>query len=360
MRPGYFIAASGGVTTAPRILFFADAGPSVGGGHVMRCLTLARALAERGAECAFVESRAAAPLLRRFGWPAQTLLAMIGAEDLGEIVGWGAEFADRFEADIVVVDHYRAGAAEETLLRGDHRRIAAIDDLADRLHACDLLVDPGFGRHRADYADLVTERCKLLLGPNHALVRPEFAQARPRAMSRRAKHGPVSRALISLGLTDVAGVTARVVEALGPLIGETRLDVVLGAAAPSLTRLEAMAAADRRVRLWVDTGEMASLMADADVAIGAGGSSVWERATVGLPAATVVLADNQRAMIGHMAEAGLTLVVEAGAPDFETRLRDAWAELLADREMRWRLAERGTDLCDGLGVGRVAEAVLSL
>ena len=77
------------MNTAPRILFFADAGPEVGGGHVMRCLTLARALADRGAECAFVESRASAPILRRFGWPEQTLLAMVGAETLQELVAWG-------------------------------------------------------------------------------------------------------------------------------------------------------------------------------------------------------------------------------------------------------------------------------
>src|ERR1700752_5354680 len=105
-------------TTAPRILLFADAGPQVGGGHVMRCLTLARALSERGAECAFVESRAAAPILRRFGWPAQTLLAMADAQDLPALIRFGGEFADLFEADMVVVDHYGAGAAEETALRG--------------------------------------------------------------------------------------------------------------------------------------------------------------------------------------------------------------------------------------------------
>ncbi|HEX7761525.1 MAG TPA: UDP-2,4-diacetamido-2,4,6-trideoxy-beta-L-altropyranose hydrolase, partial [Caulobacteraceae bacterium] len=162
----------------PRVLFLADAGPLVGGGHVMRCLTLARALSEREAECAFVESRAAAQVLGRFGWPAQAVVAMANTEDLAGLVRWGGAFAGSFQPDIVVVDHYGAGAAEEAVLRGSGRRIAVIDDLADRPHACDLLLDPGFGRRREDYAGLVGETCEVLAGPDYALVRPEFADAR--------------------------------------------------------------------------------------------------------------------------------------------------------------------------------------
>jgi UDP-2,4-diacetamido-2,4,6-trideoxy-beta-L-altropyranose hydrolase len=347
-------------TSPPRILFLADAGPQVGGGHVMRCLTLARALAARGAECAFVESRAAAGVLRRFGWPAQTLLAMIGAEAVPELVRSGCDFAGRFGADVVVVDHYGAGAEEEAALRGEGRRIVAIDDLADRPHACDLLVDPGFGRRREPYDGLIGGRCVGLFGPTYALVRPEFAAARQRALSRRARHGPVRRALIALGLTDVGGITARVAAALASALGDVRLDIVLGGEAPSLAALREAAHGDRRLKLWVDSADMASLMADADIAIGAGGSSTWERAAVGLPSATLALADNQRAMIGQMAAAGLTLSIDAGAPDFEDQLRGAWGRLLADPALRWRLAERTADLCDGHGADRVAEAVLKL
>ena len=299
------------MTGARRILFFADAGPEVGGGHVMRCLTLARALTERGCECAFVESRAAAPILRRFGWPPHSLLAMIGAEDLAGLLRFATSFADQFEADVIVWDHYGAGEGEESRLRREGRRVAVIDDLANRRHACDLLVDPGFGRRREHYDNLVPAHCTTLIGPSHALVRPEFAGARRRAMSRRAGHSPVRRALVTLGMTDVGGVTGRVVEALLPELGDVRLDVVLGGEAPSLAALSALAEGDRRVRLWIDNAEMASLMADTDICIGAGGSSVWERAVVGLPTATLILAPNQRPMIEQLAAAGLTLPVDA-------------------------------------------------
>jgi UDP-2,4-diacetamido-2,4,6-trideoxy-beta-L-altropyranose hydrolase len=347
--------------SAPRrVLFFADAGPRVGGGHVMRCLTLARELTQRGAECAFVESRAAAAILRRFGWPAQTPLAMIGVEDLGELLAYAGQFAGLFDADTVVFDHYQLRAAGERALRLDGRKIVVIDDLADRPHDCDLLVDPGYGRRREDYAALVGEACHVLAGPDYALLRPDFAAARPRALSRRAKHGPAGRALVTLGLTDVDGLTCRVVRTLAPLLGDVRLDVAVGSDAPSLPELEALAVSDRRIHLAIDKREMASLAADADLSVGAGGSSVWERATVGLPTATVILAPNQRAMIERMAEGGLTIALDAAAADFEARLARAWTELAGDPALRWRLAERAADLCDGQGAARVARAVLDL
>jgi UDP-2,4-diacetamido-2,4,6-trideoxy-beta-L-altropyranose hydrolase len=344
----------------PRILFFADAGAAVGGGHVMRCLTLARALVERGAECAFVESRAAAPILRRFGWPAQTLLAITDAQDLPGLLAYASDFADRFEADAVVIDHYQVGAREEGRLRSGARKLVAIDDLADRRHDCELLVDPGYGRRREHYGALIAADCVARLGPSYALVRPDFAAARQRALSRRAKHGPVARSLISLGMTDIGGVTERVVRALAPVLGETRLDVVIGAEAKSLPALRELASGDKRLRLWIDNAEMPTLTADADVAIGAGGSSVWERAAVGLPSATVILAENQRVMIEHMADAGFTRGLDAAAPDFESRLVEAWRRLADDAALRWRLTQRCADLCDGHGADRVADAVLKL
>ncbi len=345
---------------APRILFFADAGAQVGGGHVMRCLTLARALAAHGAVCAFVESRAAAPILRRFGWPEQALLAMIGADTLEELLAYAETFAEPFQTDAVVFDHYRIGAVEEARLRRGKRRVVVIDDLADRPHDCDLIVDPGYGRRPSAYAGLIPDGAPALTGPAHALVRPEFAGARQRALSRRARHGPVGRALVTLGLTDLGAVTQRVVEALLPTLGETRLDVVLGGEAASLPALKALADADRRLRLWIDTAEMATLMADADVCVGAGGSSVWERATVGLPSITLALADNQRPMLGQLAAAGVTLALDPAADTFADDLAAAWSRLTSDAALRWRFAQSTADLCDGHGAARVAEAVLRL
>ncbi len=329
-----------------RILFFADAGPDVGGGHVMRCLTLARALTDGGAECAFVESRAAVSILRRYGWPDQTLLAMATAQSLPGLVAYADRFTEVFQPDVVVL--------------GPGRRIAVIDDLADRRHLCDLLIDPGHARRRDAYDGLIDAACSTLLGPAYALVRPAFAAARPRALMRRAKHEPVWRALIALGLTDFGGITARVVRTLMPHLGEVRLDAVMGAGAPSLDAISTLAGRDRRLRLHLDTEEMASLTADADIAVGAGGSSVWERACAGLPSISVVLADNQAGMARDLDVAGAALALDAREPDFEAALLAAWTRLLEEPDLRWSLSERAAELCDGRGAERVAAAILAL
>jgi UDP-2,4-diacetamido-2,4,6-trideoxy-beta-L-altropyranose hydrolase len=334
----------------PRILLFPDAGPRIGGGHVMRCLTLAQALTARGAEIAF----AANPV-------AQSVLAAYGAGEvqvfpLPDDLDGAVRAAARAPADWLLLDHYRLDAHQEAALRGG-RRLAVLDDLADRPRPADLWLNPGYGFTAASYAALAPAGARVLVGPAYAPVRLSFAALRREALARRAADAPPDRALIFLGMGDLDAVTARIVAALVPAFPRLAFDVVLGAAAQSLPVLRA--AADPRVRLHVDTPDMAALTAGADLAVGAGGSSAWERATLGLPAATVILADNQRAMALAMARAGLTLALDVAAPDFEPRLQSAVGQLLADAPLRQGMASATAALCDGQGAARFAEALLA-
>lgn len=314
----------------PRILFVCDAGPGVGGGHVMRCLTLAGALTARGAACAFVRTPEAADILARYA-PGMPL----ADEDA--------------EADLVVLDSYRLTPSTEAVWRGRAKRLAVIDDLA-RPHEADLVLDPSFGRSAADYAAPV-----VLAGPAYALVRPAFAAARATALARRRE--PARRCLVSLGLTDVGGITGRVAAVLADI--GLALDVVVGAGAPSLGALQALAN-EGRVTLHIDTDDIAGLVTRADVCVGAGGSSVWERACLGLPTVTLILADNQRDMAMKLDAAGVTLALDARWPGVEERLGDAIGRLVADDALRTGLSARSAEICDGLGAERVAEALLAL
>lgn len=316
--------------TSPRILFVCDAGPGVGGGHVMRCLTLAGALAARGASCAFARTPEAADILARY------------APDM-PLVGEDAP------ADLVVLDSYRMAPPTEAAWRARAGRLAVIDDLA-RPHDADLVLDPSFGREARDYSAPV-----VLAGPGYALVRPAFAAARAAALARRSE--PARRCLVSLGLTDVGGITGRVAAALAD--SGLALDVVVGAGAPSLRALEALAA-DGRITLHVDSDDMAGLITRADLCVGAGGSSVWERACLGLPTVTLILADNQRDMAMKLDAAGVTVALDARWPGLETRLSDAVARLVRDDALRAGLSARSAALCDGLGADRAAEGFLGL
>lgn len=292
----------------------------------MRCLTLAEALTGMGAACAFLDTHATAPLLDAF--------ATRDIERVGEAHAW--------PSDWVVLDNYRTTLDEEAGWRAGSR-LAVIDDLA-RPHAADLVIDPSFGRDAATYAP-----APALTGPSYALVRRGFAERRSAALARRG--GPAKRALVAFGLTDVGGITEAAVEILLPLSGEVRLDVVAGSSASSLPRLRDLAARDA-IDLHVDVRDMATLSAQADVAVGAGGGSVWERAVLGLPSVVLPLADNQIAMTTLLDSYGA--LISADLSD----LGAAWARLVDDEDLRRMLAERSAELCDGLGAERVARALL--
>jgi len=337
--------------SGPSILFVVDAGPEVGGGHVMRSLTLAAALEAQGAASRFVAPPEVQAILAAFGPEvAQVAAASTSPPDLAS-----AAMPEPFDA--IVFDHY--GLAE-----GDHRAMArgkpalAIDDLADRALAADLVLDSGPSRRAEDYDGLIPDGARLLLGPQYAPVRLEFAALRDTALAWRGE--PVGRVLVSLGLTDVDGITGRLVERLRPKISDVGIDIVLGAEAPSLASLSKIARRDTRIALHVDSLQMAQLTAEADFAIGAAGSSTWERCTLGLPTLMVVLAENQRAAAKALAEREAALVVDAGAADFEAAFDRALMRLITDANLRRQLAAASAEICDGHGGPRVAEVFLKL
>jgi UDP-2,4-diacetamido-2,4,6-trideoxy-beta-L-altropyranose hydrolase len=341
------------------VLFAADSGPEVGGGHLMRCLSLAQALAGRGATCAFMAPRDAAGVLDAFAGKA---IGRLKASQ-GRLPGFAYESAsqtDQWGADVVVIDHYGISAGLEQRFRRAGRRIVVIDDLADREHDCDLLIDPGLGRRDADYRDLVPAAARVLAGPDYALLRSEYAQARPEALSRRVPGAAPTRLLVALGLTDLRGITGRVLNIVLPQLGDLEVDVVVGARAPSLTWLKHLTETDGRLRLHVQSNEMSRLMTLADIAIGAGGSSTWERACLGLPSISLILAENQRQMAQGLDSDGAVLAVDAVGEGLPERLLAAFQRLTTDAQLRTRLADASAALCDGLGANRCADAIVEL
>jgi UDP-2,4-diacetamido-2,4,6-trideoxy-beta-L-altropyranose hydrolase len=335
--------------SGPRILFVVDAGPRVGGGHVMRSLTLAGALANQGAACAFMGPPPVSALLETFAPGAQRLsAASTEPADLAAAIA-----PEHFDA--IVFDHYGLADRDHRAM-SQGRPVLVMDDLANRPLGADLVLDPGPGRRAEDYNGLIGGETRLLLGPAFAPVRPEFAALRGTALAWRGE--PVHRFLVSMGLTDVGGITARVVERLRPRMNDAGLDIVLGSQAPSLPGLQKVARRDGRLTLHVDTPHMARLTAEADVAIGGAGSSAWERCALGLPTIMVVLAENQRPAAAALAERDAALVIEAAAPDFDVQLDRAITRMLIDESLRKRLAARSAELCDGRGAERVATALL--
>lgn len=336
--------------SGPRILFVADAEPATGDPRLMRSLSLAQAVAGRGATPTFLSPpsvterlQALAPDMPRLSAPADGVPALVSA----------AAFAD---VAAVVFDHGGLGfETHEAIGKGRPRLV--IDERADRPLGAEavLAIDPGLTA--ADYAH-VAPGARLLLGPQYAPLRPEFAALREAAMARG--EGPVRRVMISMGPADPEGVTGQVLHKLRTRLGTLAIDLVLGPAAANRRGLERLAAHDRRLAVHVGDADLAVLSAEADIAVGAADASAWERCALGLPSVVVALDADQRRCAEAMAAAGAALVVDRAAADFEAQLDRAIVRLLADPAVRRQVSAAAAAICDGLGALRVADAFLEM
>ncbi|MCM0612631.1 UDP-2,4-diacetamido-2,4,6-trideoxy-beta-L-altropyranose hydrolase [Marinobacter sediminum] len=356
-----------------KVVFRADASLSIGTGHVMRCLTLAEELRRQGHACQFVcrdhpghlagfilskgftcdlLSNPAVPEARRVSVNETAHSDWLG-------VSWEMDadqtlsVVDKPDVDWLVADHYALESRWENRLASVAKRVMVIDDLADRNHDCDLLLDQNLGSQEADYSHRVPERCVRLIGPRYALLRPEFAELREAALKRRVKP-EVKRILISLGGVDSDNVTGKVLNALAnsSLPGDTDLDIIMGATAPHLDEVQQMAQQlPFRAEVSVNVYDMADRMCRADLSIGAAGSTSWERCCLGLPSIMVILAENQRNIGNALAQSGCAYLVD------RDRIADELSPLLSrlvepGKELE-RLAANAELVCDGKGSSRL-------
>jgi UDP-2,4-diacetamido-2,4,6-trideoxy-beta-L-altropyranose hydrolase len=367
-----------------KIAIRTDASLQIGTGHVMRCLTLADALKASGAQCHFICREHPGNLIeqiRQRGFAVSILAAQHPRFQphfpLGNVLGeletqhsawlgsyWATDAAQtRLEVgetavDWLIVDHYALDARWEQSLRSTCRKLMVIDDLADRQHDCDLLLDQNLGRDTHDYSRLVPEDCAVLIGPRYALLRPEFAALRDYSLRRRAIP-QLRNILIAMGGVDQGDATGQVLEALKDSVffDGTRITVVMGPHAPWLERVQSVAAQmPQPTEVKVNVNNMAQLMADSDLAIGAAGSTSWERCCLGLPTLIVVLAENQRegaVALEHSGGAKLLGGVEA----IPRTLRSMLRLFTTANELR-QISQASCSITDGQGASRVTAALV--
>jgi UDP-2,4-diacetamido-2,4,6-trideoxy-beta-L-altropyranose hydrolase len=194
--------------------------------------------------------------------------------------------------DLLVVDHYGIDKRWEEKIRPYVSKIMVIDDLANRIHDCDILLDQNFYTNLAfRYQGLVPSKCKTFLGPGYVLLRPNFK--RRRALLR-ARDGTIERILVFLGGSDPKNVTRDVLLAILELgLFDTSVDVVVGNTNPHKHSIQALCDQVPGATYYCDVKNLDELIANADLGVGAGGSAMWERCYLGLPTITVVTADNQ-------------------------------------------------------------------
>jgi UDP-2,4-diacetamido-2,4,6-trideoxy-beta-L-altropyranose hydrolase len=330
--------------------FVTAASPQIGGGHVFRCLALAESLEEHGFRPVFAVNKVTVETVG---------LLRSSPFEIVEVAADRAHLTDAGRDDgVVIFDGYDFDEAIERQWRHASLRVV-IDDLANRLHDCEVLVDHTPGRLAAHYAPLVPPGCTVLAGPSFALLRPEFRHLRTQALARRPGATP-RRLLVAMGFTDVEGITRRAVEgALQTGLG-LEIDVVTGDGAVSLPWLRSMAdSLPLNVHVDLDATGMAELMVAADIAIGGGGGTSLERCCMGLPSLVVLLVDNQRLIAENLEQLGAIRILGDLAGVTPANVAAAVTSfVMQERETR-ECARIAASIVDGNGADKVCHVILA-
>ena len=346
----------------PNVLIRADAGSDVGYGHIVRCLSLAESLIRHGAavtvatrspsEDIIVRVREVGATLRDIG-PAHepqasaqnVLSAALQRQDAQDSIG-----TDDTQWDAVVVDHYRLDAEWEGIVRSHARKLVVVDDLANRSHVADVLVDHNwYGSDTGErYAELVAPATVQLLGPGYCLLSPVYATMR---QTRADVNRPPRRVLINFGGTDATGQTLLAANAA---LESTNLliDIVIGSRTLLSEALIGLSHSEPRVTLHVAVPHMADLLSRADLVVGASGTGTWERLCMKLPSIVTTVSESQSGVTRALARAGvctwLGVASEVRPADYADALHRAVTEGLSVPP----------PVVDGFGAARVALAVL--
>lgn len=326
-----------------------DASIQIGTGHVMRCLTLAEALRARGASCQFICQAHPGNLInfiRERDFEVCELLPeddwIIDAEQTKSNIG------NKY-LDWLVVDHYGLDARWESELRPLCHKLMVIDDLADREHLCDLLIDQNYEEERR-YSEFVPSDCHLLLGPRYALLRSEYAEYRAR---KSFGANSVKRVLVFFGGSDPLDLSGMALRALSnQRFREIKVDVVVGSNYLHYDSLMQLALIRGKTEVHQPRTHLADLMASADIGIGAGGVTNWERLCLGLPSLVVVMAENQAYISELLSRRGVIRLMGKSGDVTEDSIGYALHDEIESLSFVSRSA-KGMELCDGFGVARV-------
>jgi UDP-2,4-diacetamido-2,4,6-trideoxy-beta-L-altropyranose hydrolase len=347
-----------------------DATANIGTGHFMRCLTLAVALKSQGAHIRFISRNLPAHLEEMLDAKGMDFVALpkeaaselrgdlahsqwLGTSQAQDACATVQALSDK-HWDWIVVDHYALDVLWESAVRVCAKKILVIDDIADRQHDCDVLLDQNFySDMHSRYEGKVPAHCVQLLGPRYALLRDEFRQLRAHVKPRS---GEVKKILIFFGGVDSDNYTGLALESLATLaIKAIKIDIVIGAQHPYRELIQ-KTCDSRGYKCHVQTSRMAELMAEADMAIGAGGTATWERCCLGLPAMSLCVAENQRKQLSDAAEVGLLYSISSKDNAVDAICSHTKA-LLENPALLKLISRTEMDLVDGRGVARIVNVM---
>lgn len=353
------------------IIFRVDASEYMGGGHLHRCLVLAQALiTQYDAHCLFVMKThpghlaelvaksdidyVLLPLQPNHSFELTNYETWVGGDTELDAALTRAAAEDYFGSgnyDWVVLDHYGLDRVWESIFAQNGINIAVIDDLMNRPHNANILLDQTCGRVTQDYQHLVSPQTICLTGESFSLLRPEFRLNRKTSIARKRNFQSVQKVLLSFGSTDPGNITSVVLNSLSPFFEKhgARAVVIISSAAPHLEELRYLVPTmSYPIDLHVDSTQVAALLLECDIAVGAPGSATWERCALGVPTLLIQTAENQSEVLKRVCQFG---AAEAfyDSPD-SSNIVDALESVVSNYQA---ISLRASLLVDGLGSNRV-------
>lgn len=351
-----------------RVIIRADASAHIGSGHIMRCLVLADELKAAGKDvvfvcrlltghsCEYIEQRG----YRVLRVPSDIPLQLPSdpeefRKDIDTVLR--ASSSSNPQTNWLIIDHYSIDHTWEKAVRNYFDGIFVIDDFSNRYHTADLLLNQNIPNEMAyRYHNLVPHHCKLLLGPEFLLLRPDFYTAR---RNLRNREGKLNRLLVFFGGSDPTNETKKVLQTLkNMVIQDIRIDIIIGRANHQVSSITQSCKEISNVELHFQIENMAELIANADFALGAGGVSMWERCYLGLPSAVVIQADNQQEASSWVSNMGAVWYMgehhQVTAQHYESILYKALSSPQALEDM----SSRGLELTAGKG-DKASQVLLS-
>ncbi|HCM9256296.1 UDP-2,4-diacetamido-2,4,6-trideoxy-beta-L-altropyranose hydrolase [Enterobacter cloacae subsp. cloacae] len=361
-----------------KIAFRVDASLSIGSGHVVRCLTLADALRKKRAHCVFITKAHHGNLIELIKSRSFDVFVIPGEPDSSEEYIQNEKFwlggtqrddalksielckTNNFAPDVLITDHYSLDDSWEKIFQCHfpEAKIIVIDDLCNRKHECYLLIDSTLERQSAEYKPFVSSECILLTGTDYALLREDFAQLRSLAVEKRKNTSSPRKVLITMGGVDINNITGALLKKISNSI-DTQIElitVVLGANCPHKDEIKRIAKECKYdVEVLININNMPQVMLENDIAIGALGSTTWERAVLGLPTINLAIAENQLVIVEKLMDKGF--IVFSNTEFSEEDLSSAWRKLHGEYQ---DLVARSFALCDGAGLQRVVTSLCKM
>lgn len=354
-----------------------DASSVIGSGHLMRCLTLASELRKSGTKVQFICSDQAISWIE-FVRRAKFSCEILNLSDKVNTETRRSSFYDKstnshdWKRDVdettrvlknqgfdwLFVDHYWLDWRWESAIRSNVRNIMAIDDLADRKHECDIVLDCVYGRRVSDYTDLVPKNCQMLLGTEYALLRPEFVHWRSAALKRRHTVETARKILISFGGVDRSNLTGEVLENLLDVKwpADSEINIVAGSGFAHKSSIKQQIN-KFPLKVTIDTAvvDMAKRITNSDLGIGAFGMSTWERYCLGLPSIDITSEENQRNVVTKLKQETFTGVIHSDS--IADDLTSLVNRLMHGQELYQAFSFNCSQIVDGKGLYRVAKRI---